>query len=123
MDDTSLAHSEKESAYILALALLVLGFAGSYFATELFAAPLLWYFPLEHRWELSATPSAGLKMGWYGKVLLSALIGFGLSGLGLTLARLKALPNQVPIFVQMAAMGSTLFALYYFAKSMAYRVI
>lgn len=100
-------------------------FNAIYFLTELAPFPNLWYFPLEQRWQWAAVPDAGLKMGWYGKVLIAmGLATGGAVGLwGLLKWGQRQLPAALQDFLAISAMGLTLFTLYYLAHSMAYRVL
>lgn len=45
----------------------------TYLAVSLGGLAVPWYFPLEHRWALTARPAAGLGMGWFG--VTAAAIG------------------------------------------------
>ncbi|MBT9548522.1 MAG: hypothetical protein IV090_24220 [Candidatus Sericytochromatia bacterium] len=107
----------KEKTYLL-LVLSVLAFTGSYFLSEVFPFPLWWYYPLDQHWEFGIVTSKGLRMGWYGKVLLSAFCSLAvalLGGLGL-----KWMPGEPPEtladFLTLAGMGMTLFLLYYIVR-------
>jgi len=105
--------------------LFVWAYAGSYLLTEWIPVPLLWYFPLEHRWEFALNPSDGLKMGWYGKVLLSLLT----ASLGALLMAAffrwseRELPDGVQGFLDLSAMSTVVFLLFYIARSLSYRVV
>lgn len=100
-------------------------YAGAYLLTEWIVLPLPWYFPLEHRWEMAAYPSTGLKMGWYGKVLICLL----LASLGaLLLAGFlrwsqRELPPGLQGFLDLSAMSTVVFVMFYIARSLSYRVI
>lgn len=50
-----------------------------YLAVSLGGLAVPWYFPLEHRWELTARPAAGLGMGWFG-VTAAAIAAAALAG-------------------------------------------
>lgn len=111
------------------LATLAVGFAGvytlAYFLTELIPVPLLWYFPLERRWEYTLTPSAGLVMGWYGKVLfclLLALVSNLLLALGLKFSR-RSSPPALQGLLELGCMASILLTLYYLAYTLSQRVL
>lgn len=110
----------KEKQFLL-LGLSVLAFSGSYFLSEIFPFPLWWYYPLDQHWEFGVVTSPGLRMGWYGKVLLSALCGLFLTLLSGGV--LKALPGDPPEaladFVALSSMAMTLFVLYYIARILA----
>ncbi|MGE3723939.1 MAG: hypothetical protein AB7I41_00195 [Candidatus Sericytochromatia bacterium] len=107
----------KEKSYLL-LVLGVLAFSGSYFLSEIFPFPLWWYYPLDQHWEFGIVTSQGLRMGWYGKLLLSVIFSLGVSffaSLGL-----RFMPSDPPEalvdFLTLASMGMTLFLLYYIAR-------
>ena len=117
-------HIREKSRRFSAGTCFVMLYASSYFLTELISVPLLWYFPLQRRWEWALTPSDGLLMGWYGKVLFSwllASLGAGLLYAGLRWQR-KILPAGVQGLLDLGAMSSVLFVLYYIARSLAYRI-
>ncbi len=100
-------------------------YAGSYLLTEWIPVPLVWYFPLEQRWEMAIHPSAGLKMGWYGKVLvslLSASLGALLLAAFLRWSQ-RELPEGLQGFLDLCAMSTVVFALLYIARSLSYRVV
>lgn len=112
----------RQSLYTLAVCFSFL-YAMSYFVTEIVQAPLLWYYPLEHRWAWGSKPPPGLMMGWYGKVLLSfalALVGTG--ALALVLRRREPGP-AVQGLLDLAAMSTIVFVLYYIARNLAYKGI
>lgn len=114
-----------EKARIFSAAVCFAGvFSFSYFLSEIIAMPLLWYYPLQRRWELSITPSAGLMMGWYGKVLLSLLLAtlFSAALYIVLRSRRRTLPDGVQGFLDLLSMSSVVFVLYYIARSLAYRV-
>lgn len=121
----SQSKGSKQSQYAIAVSFCLL-YSFCYFLTELIPLPMFWYYPLEHRWVYGATNlPKGLMMGWYGKVLLCLLIataGSGLLALTLKLTR-RELPAQLQGLLDLAMMSSVLFALYYIARSMAYRVL
>ena len=96
----------------------------SYFFTEVVTVPLFWYFPLQRRWEFALQPSEGLLMGWYGKVLFSLLIASICSGALYSVLRWRRrqLSPALQGLLDLSAMSSTLFVLYYIARSLAYRV-
>lgn len=110
-------------------ATLAVSFAGiytlTYLLTELIPVPLLWYFPLERRWEYTLTPSAGLVMGWYGKVLFClglALLSTALLALGLKLSRRDS-PQGLQGLLELGTMASVLLTLYYLAYTLSQRVL
>ncbi|MGV3523985.1 MAG: hypothetical protein ACO1RX_07160 [Candidatus Sericytochromatia bacterium] len=110
-------------------ATLAVGFAGiytlTYFLTELIPVPLLWYFPLERRWEYTLTPSTGLVMGWYGKVLFClglALLSTALLALGLKFSR-RPSPQGLQGLLELGTMASVLLTLYYLAYTLSQRVL
>ena len=69
----------RENIYALAVCFAFF-YALSYFVTEIVPAPLLWYYPLERRWDF-AVEAVGLAMDWYGRCLLSAAVGLAASDL------------------------------------------
>ena len=116
--------SSKANTYAVAVCFTFV-YALSYFATEVLPTPLLWYYPLENTWLYGGNPPPGLMMGWYGKVLLSlvlAALGSGLLWAGLRLTRREPGPNLLGL-LDLAAISSVIFVLYYIARSLAYRVI
>lgn len=114
----------REQVFSLTVA-MVFFYAFSYYLTDVIPTPLLWYFPLEHRWEFALSPSQGLAMGWYGKVLfclgLTAL-GTSLMAFVLKLKRGGIKPGAQALF-DLLAMSSVLFVLYFMARSLALRVL
>ncbi|MFO0727854.1 MAG: hypothetical protein U1E65_29010 [Myxococcota bacterium] len=58
-------------------------FALTYAALAIFEVPLLWYLPIDRRFEFGLKPSS-LGIDWYGRVLAASLasaVGLGLGGL------------------------------------------
>ena len=54
------------------------GFA---FFSLLHSVPILWYYPLEHRWAFESEPN-GLAIAWYGQTIASltlSLVGGGMA--------------------------------------------
>lgn len=110
--------SKEQRFFLLSLALLL--FSGSYLFTEILPAPLWWYYPLEQRWEFGIQTSPGLRMGWYGKILLSSLVALSFTGLvcmGLYLWR-KTPALALRHWVNLATMSMIVFVLYYLARSL-----
>ena len=69
--------SEHSSNVPIAVDAAVMMFCWSFAFLLLHPFPTLWYYPLEHRWELATEPT-GLAMAWYGRTLFSIAV----SGLG-----------------------------------------
>jgi hypothetical protein len=92
-----------------------------YFLAEIEAVPLWWYYPLEHRWAFAWTPDPGLPMGWYGRLFLCMLAGSGSAGI--TALYFHWRPNshrqEAWALLDLSAMATTLFALYYIARVLA----
>ena len=112
----------RQNLYALAVCFCFF-YAASYFLTELIQAPLLWYYSLDRIWVYGSSPPPGLKMGWYGKVLLSLLIaavGTGSLAAGLRLSRREVGP-QLQGLLDLAAMSTIVFVMYYIARSLAYK--
>lgn len=115
---------KREQIYALVVCFVFL-YAASYYFSGVLPVPMFWYFPLDRHWEWTLQPSAGLKMGWYGKVLCSW--GVGLVGTALLALYLRWRQRSLSASVQglwdLLAMTSVVFALYYLAHSLALRVL
>ena len=100
----------------------VLVYSLSYFLTEILPYPNLWYYPVLRRWEFGFNPSAGLKMGWYGKVLWSVSVSMLWSMLWALLWPLwkKHASFWLACF-DLGAMASTLYVLFYIARVLSTR--
>jgi hypothetical protein len=108
---------QREHTFPIAAA-FVCAYSFCYFLAEIVPLPLWWYYPLEHRWELSIGPDPGLPMGWYGRLIFCALAG--IFSAGLTTLWLRWRPNhhhhEAWALLDLSAMAATLFALYYIAR-------
>ena len=74
------AETRRKHARYLAICAATVAFCLVFVAPAFFPLRVLWYFPLEHRWELAVKPK-GLAMDFYGRVLWSvicALPGYAL---------------------------------------------
>jgi hypothetical protein len=109
----------REQVFFLVL-LGILSFNLSYFLTEIFPAPLWWYYPLDQHWEFGITTQPGLRMGWYGKVFLSGLCtATVVTAIGLGLKLSKKTPAQALIqLLVLLNMIMTVFLLYYIARTL-----
>ncbi len=59
---------KKQEALFVALSAGTIAFAFAFILPMLAGEPVLWYYPLEHRWALEVRPS-GLAMDFYGRTL------------------------------------------------------
>ncbi len=59
---------KKQEALFVALAAGTIAFAFAFILPMLAGEPVLWYYPLEHRWTLEARP-AGFALDFYGRTL------------------------------------------------------
>lgn len=76
---------QRAQALYVASFLATIAFALAFVYPSLSPTPVLWYYPLEHRWAFELQPS-GLAMDWYGRTLLAAgvsalafLAGYGVA--------------------------------------------
>lgn len=120
-----MSYFSKQSLYAIAVSFCGV-YAFAYFITEIVPVPLLWYYPLERSWAYgTGNLPPGLMMGWYGKVLFCLVVASLVSGLLAASLKLsqRELPPAAQSLLDLAAMSSVLFALYYIARSMAYRML
>ena len=102
--------------------LFVFAYSLSYFLTEILPVPNLWYYPVLRHWEWGANPSAGLKMGWYGKVLWSCgLSSFLTLVWGLLWPLWKKHADFWNSLFDLGAMASTVYVLFYIARVLSTR--
>jgi hypothetical protein len=69
--------------------------------------PILWYYPLDHRWGLTAEPS-GHAMGWFGltgAALLAAAAGGGIAYLAAARGPLARALGRASVVVAIAHAG------------------
>jgi hypothetical protein len=71
------------------------GFLGCWLALDAVRLPLLWYLPLEHRWELTAS-AGGVAMGLYGRLLWASCAGAVMSVAAMLLER-RAGPRALAV--------------------------
>jgi MFS family permease len=81
-----------------------------------------WYYPLERRWAFEVKPH-GMAMDFYGRVMLG-VAGGSLAVIVSTLItkRLERLDDRVRTLLLAWAATAVVFAMAYFAWSLAYRV-
>lgn len=102
--------------------LFVFAYSLSYFLTEILPYPNLWYYPVLRRWEWGVSPSEGLKMGWYGKVLWSCGISSLLTlGWALLWPLWKKHADFWLSLFDLGAMASTVYILFYIARVLSTR--
>lgn len=102
--------------------IFIIGFVSLYFLTELVQFKIWWYFPLNHRWEYAITPSEGLKMGWYGKLIFCFMYSIPLSLMSFLLFKtFKFKSKETQVILDLLTLSSVLFTLYFMAFSMATR--
>jgi hypothetical protein len=77
---------ERRHAIYVGLCAATVAFAVVYMLPAVVPVPVLWYYPLEHRWAYELEPS-GLAMDWYGRTLLSALAAVVAYAAGWAIAR------------------------------------
>ncbi len=59
---------KKQESLFVALSMGTIAFAFAFIVPMLAGEPVVWYYPLEHRWTLEVKPS-GLALDFYGRML------------------------------------------------------
>jgi hypothetical protein len=91
------------AAFLVARAL----FGLAYLAAAAGKLPIFWYYPLDHRWALSAEPN-GRAMGWFGltaAALVAAAVGGGIAYLAAARGPLARALAKASVVVAIAHAG------------------
>lgn len=117
------SHSEQSSQAaargpgVIAWTSFCVTYLATFFASTASPTRLLWYLPLERRFEFGLLPKVGLGMDFYGRLLLSIVVGL----LGLLVGaaverrlspaqRAKSLPVLLAWMLSLAAFTAGLYA-------------
>jgi len=111
----------KQEALFVALACGAIAFAFVFILPVLTGEPMLWYYPLEHRWALAAKPD-GLALDFYGRTLQATAAWAVVVMVALPIARRrKSLSTRAVGLVAAWVVAAVLLVMLHYAWTLHFR--
>ena len=99
-------------------AAFAIGYLGAFFVSSVLPLPLLWYFPVEHRFAFAAHP-LGLGADFYGRLLFALAVG----ALAAWVVRPSWGGRRAPVMLSAWIAGLVVFAAAFYLFVLAHRLV